>query len=101
MMRRRPGRDLGQEVVLAPRDRREGGEERHDAAFRNAPTMPCGKTSTIATIAAGIGLAFVLYAFYGSGPEAFLLSLALLAAGGLIYWFRKGRTIPPPEASAA
>jgi APA family basic amino acid/polyamine antiporter len=53
------------------------------------------------TIACIVGLAFVLYAFYGSGKEAFLLSLALLAAGGLIYWLRKGRTIPPPEASAA
>jgi APA family basic amino acid/polyamine antiporter len=53
------------------------------------------------TIACAIGLVFVLYAFYGSGVEAFLLSLALLAIGGLIYWFRKGRTIPPPEASAA
>jgi APA family basic amino acid/polyamine antiporter len=48
-------------------------------------------------IACGIGLLFVVYAFYGSGLEAFLLSLALLAAGGLIYWLRKGRTIPPPE----
>jgi APA family basic amino acid/polyamine antiporter len=53
------------------------------------------------TIACAIGLAFVLYAFYGSGVEAFLLSLALLAIGGLIYWLRKGRTIPPPEASPA
>jgi APA family basic amino acid/polyamine antiporter len=53
------------------------------------------------TIACIVGLAFVLYAFYGSGKEAFLLSLALLAAGGLIYWLRKGRTIPPPEASVA
>jgi APA family basic amino acid/polyamine antiporter len=53
------------------------------------------------TIACLIGLAFVLYAFYGSGLEAFLLSLALLAAGGLIYWLRKGRTIPPPEEMQA
>lgn len=51
----------------------------------------------LTTIACGIGLLFVVYAFYGSGLEAFLLSLALLAAGGLIYWLRKGRTIPPPE----
>jgi APA family basic amino acid/polyamine antiporter len=54
----------------------------------------------VTTIACVIGLAFVLYAFYGSGIEAFLLSLALLAVGGLIYWFRKGRTIPPPEQTA-
>ncbi len=53
------------------------------------------------TIACAIGLVFVLYAFYGSGVEAFLLSLALLAAGVLIYRFRKPSTIPPPEASAA
>jgi APA family basic amino acid/polyamine antiporter len=51
----------------------------------------------LTTIACGIGLLFVVYAFYGSGLEAFLLSLALLAAGGLIYWLRKGWTIPPPE----
>ena len=53
------------------------------------------------TIACVIGLAFVLFAFYGSGVEAFLLSLALLAAGGVVFLFRKPSTIPPPAASAA
>ncbi len=49
----------------------------------------------LTTAAAGIGLVFVLYAFYGSGLQAFLLSLGLLAAGGLIYWIRKPSTIRP------
>lgn len=47
------------------------------------------------TIACVIGLAFVLFAFYGSGLEAFLLSLALLAAGAIIYVIRKPRTTRP------
>jgi APA family basic amino acid/polyamine antiporter len=45
------------------------------------------------TIAAVIGLAFVLFAFYGSGLEAFLLSLGLLAVGVVIFVVRKRRTI--------
>jgi len=48
----------------------------------------------LTTLAAAIGLIFVVYAFYGSGLEAFLLSLALLAAGGVLYFFRKPSTIP-------
>ena len=55
----------------------------------------------LTTVACVIGLVFVVYAFYGSGLEAFLLSLALLAAGGVLFYFRKPETIPPPEASAA
>jgi APA family basic amino acid/polyamine antiporter len=55
----------------------------------------------LTTIAAVIGLVFVVYAFYGSGREAFLLSLVLLAAGGLLYVFRKPSTIPAPEAAGA
>lgn len=55
----------------------------------------------LTTVAAIIGLAFVLYAFYGSGSEAFLLSLALLAAGALIYWIRKPSTIRVREAAPA
>lgn len=53
------------------------------------------------TIAAAIGLAFVLFAFYGSGLEAFLLSLGLLAIGGLIFLLRKPRTTPPLEDAEA
>jgi APA family basic amino acid/polyamine antiporter len=49
------------------------------------------------TIACVIGLVFVLYAFYGSGMEAFLLSLAPLAAGFAIFLLRKRATTPPPE----
>lgn len=55
----------------------------------------------LTTIACVTGLAFVLFAFYGSGLESFLLSLALLAAGGVLFWFRKPSTIPPPEAIPA
>ena len=43
----------------------------------------------LTTVACVIGLAFVLFAFYGSGLEAFLLSLGLMLAGGLIYFLRK------------
>ena len=53
------------------------------------------------TIACIIGLVFVLYAFYGSGLEAFLLSLGLLVAGGVIYWIRKPSTIRTRETAAA
>jgi APA family basic amino acid/polyamine antiporter len=48
----------------------------------------------LTTIAAAIGLLFVLWAFYGSGLEAFLLSLGLLVAGGIIYLIRKPRIRP-------
>ncbi len=51
----------------------------------------------LTTVAMVIGLVFVLWAFYGSGLEAFLLSLGLLVAGGLIYLFRKS-SIGPAEA---
>jgi len=50
-----------------------------------------------ATVAAAIGLVFVLYAFYGSGLEAFLLSLALLASGIVIFLVRRRATIRPAE----
>jgi len=43
------------------------------------------------TFAAVIGLLFVLWAFYGSGLEAVLLSLGLLVAGGVIFLVRKPR----------
>jgi APA family basic amino acid/polyamine antiporter len=53
------------------------------------------------TIACLIGLAFVLYAFYGSGLEAFLLSIALLASGILIFLLRKRPTSLAPEVAPA
>jgi APA family basic amino acid/polyamine antiporter len=53
------------------------------------------------TIACAIGLAFVLFAFYGSGLETFLLSLALLASGGVIFLFRKRRTSLPAVIAPA
>src|SRR5690348_5739798 len=55
----------------------------------------------LTTVAAAVGLVFVIYAFYGSGREAFLLSLVLLAAGGLLYFFRKPSTIRAREQTAS
>lgn len=43
----------------------------------------------LTSFAAIVGLAFVLFAFYGSGLQAFLLSLGLLVVGGLIFLARK------------
>ena len=53
------------------------------------------------TIACVIGLAFVLFAFYGSGLEAFLLSLGLLGVGVVIFVIRKPRTSRPRAADRA
>lgn len=55
----------------------------------------------LTTFAAVVGLGFVLWAFYGSGLEAFLLSLGLLVAGGIVYLIRRRRTIPAPEVTPA
>ena len=52
------------------------------------------------TIACAIGLCFVLYAFYGSGLEAFLLSLALVASGIVIFLFRRRATTRRAEVAA-
>jgi basic amino acid/polyamine antiporter, APA family len=54
----------------------------------------------LTTTAAVVGLIFVLWAFYGSGLEAFLLSLALLVAGGIVFAIRKPWTSPAPEPAA-
>jgi APA family basic amino acid/polyamine antiporter len=54
----------------------------------------------LTTVACAIGLAFVLFAFYGSGRESFLLSLGLLVAGGVVFLIRKPWTGPPREAAA-
>lgn len=55
----------------------------------------------LTSFAAIVGLAFVVWAFYGSGLEAFLLSLGLLAAGGLLFLIRKPWTIPAREVAPA
>ena len=55
----------------------------------------------LTTFAAVVGLAFVLFAFYGSGLEAFLLSLGLLVLGGAIFLVRKPLTSPPLEVAEA
>jgi APA family basic amino acid/polyamine antiporter len=53
----------------------------------------------LTVFACAIGLAFVLFAFYGSGLTAFLLSLGLLLLGGVIFLVRK-RSISPAPAVA-
>lgn len=50
----------------------------------------------LTTVAMVIGLVFVVWAFYGSGLEAFLLSLGLLLVGGVIYLMRRPRIRPAP-----
>jgi APA family basic amino acid/polyamine antiporter len=55
----------------------------------------------LTTLAALVGLGFVLFAFYGSGREAFLLSLALLASGVVIFLMRRRTTSRPPELAPA
>lgn len=55
----------------------------------------------LTTLAAATGLAFVLFAFYGSGLESFLLSLGLMVAGGLIFVMRKRWIGPPAELAAS
>ena len=55
----------------------------------------------LTTIATVVGLAFVLWIFYGSGLEAFLLSLGLLVAGGIIFLLRRPSTSPAPEVAPA
>src|SRR5437868_2024980 len=46
-----------------------------------------------------IGLAFVLFAFCGSGLESFLLSLGLLLVGAVMFLIRKPLITSPPELS--
>jgi len=55
----------------------------------------------LTTFATVVGLAFVLWAFYGSGLEAFLLSLGLLVAGGAVFLLRKPWTTRAPEVAPA
>jgi APA family basic amino acid/polyamine antiporter len=55
----------------------------------------------LTTFATVVGLAFVVWAFYGSGLEAFLLSLGLLVAGGIVFLLRKPVTTPAPEVAPA
>jgi APA family basic amino acid/polyamine antiporter len=55
----------------------------------------------VTTLAGLIGLSFVLFAFYGSGLEAFLLSLGLVVLGGAIFLIRKAWTSPRAEVVAS
>jgi len=54
----------------------------------------------LTTVACAIGLVFVLFAFYGSGLESFLLSVLLLVIGGVVFLIRKPWTSPPRAAEA-
>jgi hypothetical protein len=47
-----------------------------------------------------VGLAFTLFAFYGSGLEANLWSLALLAAGIILFAIMRVRHGPNPAPEA-
>jgi len=51
-------------------------------------------------LATAIGLGFVLFAFYGSGLETFLLSLGLAASGIVIFLIRKPLKSPQQVATA-
>ncbi len=51
------------------------------------------------TIAAIIGFAFVLFAFYGSGKTAFLMSFALVGTGVLVHLLKRGRGSIQPAAN--
>lgn len=51
------------------------------------------------TVAAVIGIAFVLFAFYGSGRESFLLSFALVGTGVLVHLLKRGRRSTPAAAT--
>jgi APA family basic amino acid/polyamine antiporter len=69
------------------------------AALKRRP----GKLALVVIL---IGFVFVLYAFYGSGLEANLWSLALLAAGAALYWLMhrlnwRAATPQPVPAPAA
>ena len=51
------------------------------------------------TIAAIIGIAFVLFAFYGSGRTSFLLSFALVGTGVLVHLLKRARGSSPVAAT--
>lgn len=52
------------------------------------------------TIAAIVGIAFVLFAFYGSGRESFLMSIALVGTGVLVHLVKRVRGSNPAAAPA-
>ena len=53
------------------------------------------------TVAAVIGVAFVLFAFYGSGRESFLLSFALVGTGVVVHLVKRGRRSSPAAETDA
>ena len=70
------------------------------AAATIAAAIKDRRATTI--IAAIIGIAFVLFAFYGSGRTAFLLSLALVGTGVLVHLIKRARgSSPAAETSPA
>lgn len=56
------------------------------------------RPSGLALVAVLVGLAFTLFAFYGSGLEANLWSLALLGCGAIVYTLMRSRREPSPAA---
>lgn len=68
-----------------------------------ALVLASGSKRLMISLIAVPGLAFTLFAFWGSGLEASLWGTGLLATGILFYWFmrRSGRSIHAPEASPA
>jgi APA family basic amino acid/polyamine antiporter len=59
------------------------------------------RPSGVALVAVLAGLAFTLFAFYGSGWQANLWSLALLGAGALVYVVMRSRGGSSPEPALA
>lgn len=53
----------------------------------------------LTTLAAIIGIAFVLFAFYGSGLESFLMSFGLVATGVVVHLIKRARGSSPMVAS--
>ena len=52
------------------------------------------------TVAATIGIAFVLFAFYGSGRESFLLSFGLVGTGVCVHLVKRGRSSTATDPAA-
>jgi len=68
------------------------------AAATIAAAIKDRKTTT--TVAATVGIAFVLFAFYGSGRESFLMSFALVATGVLVHLIKRARGSTPAVETA-
>ena len=70
-------------------------------ASRAFPYVLVGPGAIVVAVFTVLALAFTLFAFYGSGLEANLWSLALLAAGIIMFAIMRMRHGPSPAAEAA